>query len=178
MEGTQGGKQQTIQALADSGASASIISWDLAKKINMVVYEKGDATLKDASHKHMDVSGKGEVIVQEDHGLPLKIQVLVSKDLVKDELVVGLEDLKDLNILHKNFPKTLPEFRRGVKASKPTQYNTMRGDQWYEQKEVKEERERARGVLLYLEERYEQVDEKITGFDSFPEEIKIVLDKY
>ena len=44
--------------------------------------------------------------------------------------------------------------------------------------EVKEKRERARGVLLYLEERYEQVGEKITNFDSFPEEIKVVLDKY
>ena len=89
--------------------------------------------------------------------------------------------LKDLNILHKDFPRTLPEFRRGAKISKPTQYNTMRGDQWYEQeeqKEVREERQRARGVLLYLEERYKQVDEKITGFDSFPEEIKAVLDKY
>ena len=50
----------------------------------------------------------------------------------------------------------------------------MRGDQWYEQKDVKEERERARGVLLYFEERYEQVDEKITGFYSFPKEIKAV----
>ena len=29
-----------------------------------------------------------------------------------------------------------------------------------------------------MEERYEQVDEKITGFDSFPEEIKVILDKY
>ena len=82
---------------------------------------------------------------------------------------MGLEDLKDLNILHKDFPKTLPEWRRGANV----QYNTMRGDQWYEHKEVKEERERARGVLLYLEERYEQVDEKITGFDSFPEEIRL-----
>ena len=44
--------------------------------------------------------------------------------------------------------------------------------------EVKEKRERARGVLLYLEERYEQVDEKLTNFDSFPEEIKVVLDKF
>ena len=31
---------------------------------------------------------------------------------------------------------------------------------------------------MYLEERYEQVDEKITNFDSFPEEIKVVVDKY
>ena len=44
--------------------------------------------------------------------------------------------------------------------------------------EVKEKRERARGVLLYLEERYDQFDKKIINFDSFPEEIKMVLDKY
>ena len=57
----------------------------------------------------------------------------------------------------------------------------MRGDRWFEQeeqKEVREERQRAKGVLLYLEERYEQVDKKISGFDSFPEEIKVVMDKY
>ena len=40
----------------------------------MIIYEKGDATLKDGSHNHMDVSGQGEVIVQEDDGLPLKIK--------------------------------------------------------------------------------------------------------
>ena len=44
--------------------------------------------------------------------------------------------------------------------------------------EVKEKRERTTGVLLYLEERYETVDEKITNFDPFPEEIQVVLDKY
>ena len=71
----------------------------------MVVFEKGDATLKGASHKHMNVSGKGEVMVQEEYGVPHKIKVLVSKDLGADKLVVGLEDLKE-------FPKTLPESRR------------------------------------------------------------------
>ena len=79
VKGTTGGRVQTVEALADSGASASIISWDLAKKLNIVVFEKGDATLKDASHKHMYVSGKGEVMVQEEYGLPHKIKVLVSK---------------------------------------------------------------------------------------------------
>ena len=120
-------------------------------------------------------------MVQEDDGLPLKIQVVVSKILGKEELVVGLEDLKELNTIHKDFPRTLPEFRRGAKFSKPSQYNTIRGDQWFEQeqqKKVREEKQRARGVLLYLEERYKQVDEKISGFDSFPEEIKVILDKY
>ena len=84
----------------------------LQKKVNMVIFEKGDATLKDASHTNMDVSGRGEIMVQEEHGLPHKIKVLVSKDLGKNELVVGVEDLKDIGILHKEFPKTLPERRR------------------------------------------------------------------
>ena len=60
--------------------------------------EKGDATLKEASNKHMDVSGKEEIMVQEDLGLLHKIKVLISKDLGNDEPVVGLEDLKDMGI--------------------------------------------------------------------------------
>jgi hypothetical protein len=102
----------------------------------------------------------------------------VTKDFGPDELVVGVQDIKDINILHKDFPKTLPEWRRENAKQANAQYNSIRGDQWNEQMEVKEKRERARGVLLYLEERYEAVDEKITNFDSFPEEIKAVLDKY
>ena len=65
VEGTPGGKQQAIQALADSGASATIISWDLATTLNMPIYEKGEATLKNGSHNHMDVSGRGKVMVQD-----------------------------------------------------------------------------------------------------------------
>ena len=44
--------------------------------------------------------------------------------------------------------------------------------------ELKEKRETARGVLLYLKERYKAVDKEIVNFDSFPEDIKGVLDKY
>ena len=147
----------------------------------MTKYDKGKATLKDGSHNYMDVSGIGSIMVQEKEGLPLKIKVLISKSLGEEELVIGLSDLKDMHILHKDFSRTLPEFRIETKYSKPSQYNTMRGDQWFEQEQQREARggrERARGVLLYVEERYEQVDEKITGFDSYPEEIKVILDKY
>ena len=66
----------------------------------MTIYDKGDATLKDASNTHMDVSGRGEIMAEEEDGLPHRIKVLVSKDLDLEELVVGLEDLKDLGILH------------------------------------------------------------------------------
>ena len=43
---------------------------------------------------------------------------------------------------------------------------------------LKEERERASKVMLHMEERYKQVDEKITNFDSFPVEIKDMLEEY
>ena len=143
-----------------------------------MIFEKVDATLKDASIKHMDVSGRGEIMMQEELGLPPKIQVLISKDLDKDELVAGFEDLKDVGLLHHEFPKTLPEKRRHNAKQVNVKYNSIRGDQWSEQMEVREKREeraRARGVLL--EERYEQVNKKISNFDSFPEEIKVVLDQ-
>ena len=70
--------------------------------------------------------------------------------------------------------------KRGAHKTK-VQYNSIRGDQWSDQMEMKEqreERERGRGVLLYLKERYEQVYEKIINFGSFPEEIQLVLNKY
>ena len=46
----------------------------------MIAFEKGDTTFKDASQKHMDVSGRGEIMVQEEHGIQHKIKVLVSND--------------------------------------------------------------------------------------------------
>ena len=136
VKGTTGGRVQTVEALADSGASASLISWDLAKKSNMVVFEKGDATMKDAGHKHMDVSGNGEVMVQEEYGRPHKIKVQVPKDLGADKLVVGLEHFKDINIFHKEFPEWRSKDAKRVNA----QYNSIKGDQWNEQMEVKEKR--------------------------------------
>ena len=123
-KGIQEEKQKTIQALADSGATSSILSWDLAGKLNVTMYDKGKATLKDGSHNYMDVSGIGSIMVQEKEGLPLKITVLISKSLGEEELVIGLSDLKDMHILNKDFPRTLPEFRTNTKYSKPSQYNT------------------------------------------------------
>ena len=109
-----------------------------------------------------------KVMVQEEYGMPHKIRVLVSRDLGPDKLVVGFKDLKNINILNMEFPKTLPEWRRDDAKQVNAQYNSIRGDQWNEQMEVKEQRERTRGVLLYLEERYEAVNEKITSSPGHP----------
>ena len=85
--------------------------------------------MKDASNTHVDVSGRGEIMVQEEYGLSHKIKVLVSKDLGQVELVVGLEDLKDLGILHPEFPRTIPDKRREGAQIHKMQYNSIRGDQ-------------------------------------------------
>ena len=78
----------------------------------------------------MDVSGRGEIMVQ--------------------EFVVGQEYLKNIGIVHREFPKTLPERRKEDAKQFNIRYNSIRGDRWNEQTEVKEKGERARGVLLYL----------------------------
>ena len=51
----------------------------------------------------------------------------------------------------------MPDRRKRGAQINNMQYNSTRGDQWCDQMEVKEkreERERARGVLIYLQERY------------------------
>ena len=45
-----------IQALADSGSSASIISLDLAEQLKLEVEEPGGVRLEDASGAAMDVT--------------------------------------------------------------------------------------------------------------------------
>ena len=79
-------KRIKVEALADSGATHSIISFNLAKKVNMIMFEKGEATLTNASNTRMDVSGRGEITVQEELGFPHKISVLISKDLGRQNL--------------------------------------------------------------------------------------------
>ena len=112
MKGTKEGRVQTVEALADSGASASFISWDLAKKVNMIVFEKGDAKLKDASHKYIDVSGRGkswyrrtwDTTQNKSPGL---------KRLGKIFIICGCAGSeRHWHLAHREFPKTLPERRR------------------------------------------------------------------
>ena len=78
----------------------------------------------------MDVSGRGDIMLQEEHRIQHKIKVLVSTDFSQDELVVGLEDLKVIGILHREIQKTLPERKREHAKQFNVQYNSIRGDQW------------------------------------------------
>ena len=107
-----GGKGLGIKALADSGSSASIISLELAVKFGLERVDPGFTKLEDASGSRMDVSAVASVAVRELAGISGYFQVLVSKDIGREELLVGINELKTLHILHADFSMTLPKFRR------------------------------------------------------------------
>ena len=82
-------EQVMVKALADSGCSVSILSYNLASRINLHIMMAGNARLKDASDNKMDISGKGALVVQEEHGCPYDIKVRVSRSLGQEELMMG-----------------------------------------------------------------------------------------
>ena len=80
-------------------------------RINMQIRKPENAPLKDASSNNINISGKGTSVVREEHCFPYKIKIIVSTSLGQEELLVVLKNLKILNI-YKDFPKTLPGYRR------------------------------------------------------------------
>ena len=88
-------------------------------------------------------------------------------------MVVGIDELKTLHILHTDFPRTLPEFRRAYMGNHVCLHMPAEKD---EEKEC--EKEKASGVLLYLEDRYNKEDNRIKKLENFPPVIRSVLSKY
>ena len=86
------GQGVKIQALADSGSSACIISLELAIKLGLEREDPGDTKLSDASGARMDVTGVATVAVRELAGIPSCFHVLVSKDIGKEKLVIGIDE--------------------------------------------------------------------------------------
>ena len=123
----------------------------------------------------MDVTAVATVAVRETEGISSCFQVLVSKDIGNDELVGGIDELKTLHILHQDFPKTIPEYRRTYMGNHVCLHMPVVKD---EEKEC--EKERASGVLLYLEDRFDNnnMDNRIKNLEKFPVIIQDVLNRY
>ena len=85
--------------------------------------------------------------------------MLVSRSLGKAEMVINLEDLKAVHILHSKFPKTLPEFRKSY-VGQHVCNNIAKGQ------DDEKECEKERGVIIYLEERFEEEDNRIKNRPS------------
>ena len=77
--------------------------------------------------------------------------MLVSKDIGKDDLVIGIDELKTLHILHQDFPRTVPEFRRTYMGNHVCLHMPVVKDEDHEC-----EKERTSGVLLYLEDHFDK----------------------
>ena len=150
------GKLVRVRALPDLGSSASIISLELAVKLGLEREDPGLTKLEDASGSRMDVTAVASVAVRELSGIPSYFQVLVSRDLGEDDMVVGIDELKTLHILHADFPRTLPEYRRAYMGNHVCLHMPVQKD---EEREC--DKERASRVLLYLEDRYEFEDTRI-----------------
>ena len=121
----------------------------------------------------MDVSAVASVAVREMTVIPSCFQVLISRDIGKNDMVIGIDELKTLHILHQDFPKTLPEFGRAYSGNHVHLHMPVVKDD-----EVECERERASGVLLYLEDSLYIVDNRIKNLEKFPVVIQEVLSKY
>ena len=166
------GQGVKIQALADSGSSASIISLELAIKLDLEREDPGNTKLTDASGANMDVTAVATVAVREMEGIPSCFQVLVSTSVGKDEMVVGIDDLKTYTFFTKT---SIPEYRRTYMGKHVCLQMPVEKD---EEKEC--EKERASGVLLYLEDRFNNnnMDNRIKNLEKFPVVIQDVLNRY
>ena len=87
------GKLVRVRALPDLGSSASIISMELAVKLGLEREDPGLTKLEDASGSRMDVTAVASLAVRELSGIPSYFQVLVSRDLGEDNMVVGIDEL-------------------------------------------------------------------------------------
>ena len=93
-------EQLKVDALVDLGCSVLILSYDLSVKLELEAEMLGNA-----SGIAMDISGKAVLKVRQQQGIRTEIRIIISKSLGKEEMVVGLADLKSLNLLHKDFPR-------------------------------------------------------------------------
>ena len=87
--------------------------------------------------------------------------------------MVGINELKTLHILHADFPRTLPEFRRAYEGNHVCLHILAK-----KHEDIECEKERASGVLLYLEDRFDKQDNRIKGLEGFPPAVQSVLSKY
>jgi hypothetical protein len=105
------------EATADTGATKSVVSLDIALKLQLKIVDvTGAATLKDAQGNQMAIEGKTTFYTRISPsrsprrvGRVKQVEALVSSSL-HHELVIGLFDLQSLGVIHPDFPNILPGY--------------------------------------------------------------------
>ena len=91
-----------FHALPDTGASKSVISYDLAKANQIKIEENRRIPLHACNNSDLQCIGAADVVVDQN-GHNTEIEVLVAKNM-KNEFLIGWRDLIKMGIIHENFP--------------------------------------------------------------------------
>ena len=105
-----------IQAIPDTGCTATIISSKMATKCKLTVDKDVDINLSDAAGKKMKTKGMTTMFINSIEGTQRRIEAIVSPDLT-DPCLVSWKDLIELQYLPKNWPNIEPKVRRTSAAA-------------------------------------------------------------
>jgi len=98
------GKGGSASTMFDSGASHSIISFDLVKKLGLRIDKPNwSATIRDASGRNMPCYGSMELTVNHRKKCILT-HTIVTPGLENDLLILGWREMQDLQMLPKSWP--------------------------------------------------------------------------
>ena len=122
-----------IQAIPDTGCTASVINSKVAAKCKLKVDRDVDINLSDAAGKKMRTHGMTTMFINSIDGTTRKIEAIVSPDLT-DPCLVSWKDLIELQYLPLNWPHIKPKVRR---TSATTEANEVE-DQEEEEEEAEE----------------------------------------
>ena len=91
-----------VRATPDTGATVSLMAYRIAQQHNLFVNKLKRPSLVNASGAPMSVEGTATVNICAN-SLMCNIDAVISSDL-RDDLLVGCEDLCKLKIIPANFP--------------------------------------------------------------------------
>ena len=91
-----------VQAMPDTGATVSLLAYRVAQQQNIFVTKQKHPSLVNTSGLSMQVEGTATVTLCAN-GLFCSVEAVISSNL-RDDLLVGCEDLCRLKIISANFP--------------------------------------------------------------------------
>jgi hypothetical protein len=179
-----------IRSLCDSGSTTSLVNSETLRQMGGKVHSAFGRSCNNASGENMAVAGQADIFIRLD-GMKYKrkISFLVVDDL-EEEVIVGLQDLKKIGLLHRNWPHVSSdsdsdsglERDRSAMArtwwpeGEPEKPSTQEGASGAHGHEAEEEQKESgvtaedlccRGTL-----------EDIPEYDQLPDQVKSVLEEF
>ncbi len=106
----RGGRRFEFRATPDTGATRTLIAYDLVKEHKLKVQSNHDGSLYAANGERMQCEGTCKFYAETDDGWCVRVDALVSSSL-EDEILLSWHDLQALGVLPKHFPAVSDTFR-------------------------------------------------------------------